>query len=149
MSPFVGVKRRDADQSVDSGFLTQVAISIISLDPDGDTLDAGFFPGQIIEGFRFVAFALGVTQIHAQKHLGPVLRLRAAGAGMDAQDAISEVVLLEIKSLKFGFGELFFEFPNGPLELIPDIFTLRSELGEDFRLFSFLLQKTEELEVSF
>jgi hypothetical protein len=68
---------------------------------------------------------------------------------MDAQDAISEVVLLEIKSLKFGFGELFFEFPNGPLELIPDIFTLRSELGEDFRLFSFLLQKTEELEVSF
>jgi hypothetical protein len=134
---------------VDARFLTQVAESIVPLDPEGDALDSGFLSWQIIEGFHFITFALGIAHIHSQKHLGPVLGLRAAGAGVDAQDGVADVILLEVQCLKFGLGELFFKCPNGLLELIPDIFALPDELGEDFGLVSFFLEETEKLEVFF
>ncbi len=39
------------------------------------------------------AAALGPAQVHAQQHLGPVLRLGAAGAGVDGEKNVGAVVL--------------------------------------------------------
>ena len=38
------------------------------------------------------ALALGPSQVHAQQHLGPILALRAAGAGVDGHDGGARVV---------------------------------------------------------
>ena len=39
------------------------------------------------------AAALAPAEVHAQQHLGPVLRLEAAGAGVDLDDRVAGVVL--------------------------------------------------------
>ena len=69
---------------------------------NGRALDAGFFAGLIVEHLALEAAALGPLQIHAQQHLGPVLRLGAAGAGMDGDDGVGAIVLAAEHLLDLG-----------------------------------------------
>ena len=54
---------------------------------------SGFVTGQNIESFHFVAAALSPAHIHAQEHLRPVLRLSAAGSGMQGNNRVVCVIL--------------------------------------------------------
>ena len=67
----------------------------------------GFVAGLHVDDLALEAAALGPAEIHAQEHLGPVLRLGAAGAGMDGDDGVLAVVLaaehlLGLAGLDFG-----------------------------------------------
>ena len=46
-----------------------------------------------VDELALEAAALGPAQVHAQQHLGPVLRLGAAGAGVNRDDRVLAVVL--------------------------------------------------------
>jgi len=48
---------------------------------------------------------LGPAQIHAQQHLGPVLRLGAAGAGLDVQIGRGRIQLACEHAAEFELGE--------------------------------------------
>ena len=63
--------------------------------------DAGLIAGQQIIHFRFKPPPLSKAQIHAQEHLGPVLGLGAAGAGMDGDNGILVVVFATQEQLQF------------------------------------------------
>ena len=55
-------------------------------------LDAGLLAVGDIEDGGVEAAALGPAQVHAKKHLRPVLGLGAAGAGMDGEQGVAGVV---------------------------------------------------------
>ena len=50
-------------------------------------------PGLLLEDLDLVAAALAPAEVHAKQHLGPVLRLESARAGVNAHDGVAGVVL--------------------------------------------------------
>ena len=56
-------------------------------------LSPGLVAGLVVDQLALEAAALGPPQIHAQQHFGPVLRLGAAGAGVDGDDRVLAIVL--------------------------------------------------------
>ena len=87
-----GVEGRDADQSVDALFRGEQAVGVGPGDLEGDAFDAGLVAGEEVELLDVEMLALGPAAVHAQEHLGPVLCLGAARAGMDFQDGVGVVL---------------------------------------------------------
>ncbi len=70
-----------------------MAEGVFADDGEGGGLDAGLFAVLVVVHLGFEALLLGPAQIHAQQHLGPVLALGAAGAGMHGDDGVERVGL--------------------------------------------------------
>ena len=62
----------------------------------------GLFAGLVVEHLALEAAALRPLEVHAQQHLGPVLRLGAAGARVDGHDGVGAVVLAAEHLLDLG-----------------------------------------------
>ena len=88
----LGVVGRDAHQPVHALLGLEEAVGVLALDLDGDRLDAGLFAGQQVEDGHLEAVPLGPADVHPHQHLGPVLRLGAAGAGVDGEEGVPRVV---------------------------------------------------------
>ncbi len=77
-----------------AGLRAQQAKSIFTLDLDGRALDAR----RVARGFVFnrglEALALGVFEVLAQQHAGPVAGFGATGAGLDVQKAVQRIGLV-------------------------------------------------------
>ena len=52
----------------------------------------GLFAGQQVEDADLETVPLRPADVHPHQHLGPVLRLGAAGAGMDGEQGVARVV---------------------------------------------------------
>ena len=70
----------------------EIAIGVGARDGQRRALDARLFARREVQQLRAVALALGPARVHAQQHLRPVLRLRAAGAGVYGEDGVVAVV---------------------------------------------------------
>ena len=89
----VGVKGRDADQTVHAVLALEQTVGVGTLDHHGSALQAGLVAVLIVQHFHGHAVGSGPAVVHAVEHLGPVLRLGAAGAGVEGQDGVAVVVL--------------------------------------------------------
>ena len=69
------------------------AVGVLAGDRERRALQPGLFAGLIVDHLALEAAALRPAQVHAQQHLGPVLRLGAAGAGMNRDDGVLAIVL--------------------------------------------------------
>jgi len=69
----------------------QPAIGIVALDAECRALDAGDITAADFHQFGLPAAVLAPAQVHPQQHFGPVLRLGAAGAGLDVHETIGAV----------------------------------------------------------
>ena len=78
-------------QTVHAGFSAQQAKGVFALDLDGGTLDACRVARGLIFNDGLEAFALGIFEVLAQQHAGPVTSLSAARARLDIQKAIQRV----------------------------------------------------------
>ena len=87
--PRLRVVGRDPHQPVDALLRLQIAVGVLALDLDRDRLDARLFARQQVEHRDLEAVPLRPADVHAHQHLGPVLRLGAAGAGMDGQERVA------------------------------------------------------------
>ena len=87
------IERRDAHEPVHAGLRRQQAVGVLAGDRERRALEPGFVARLIVDHLALEAAALGPAQVHAQQHLGPVLRLGAAGAGMDRDDRVLAIVL--------------------------------------------------------
>ena len=76
------------------------AEGVAALDLDGRRLDAGLFARRLFEILDLVAVLLGPARIHAQQHVGPVLALGAARAGVDLEIGIVGVGLARQQRLE-------------------------------------------------
>ena len=70
-----------------AGFGAQQAEGVFALDFDGGALDARHIPGGFVFDGGFEALALGVLQVLAQQHAGPVAGLGATRTGLQVQKA--------------------------------------------------------------
>src|SRR5260370_34162688 len=93
LAPRVAVERRYSDQPVHPRFGLQPTVGVGALDLEGARLDAGLLAGALLEPAHLEAAALGPARVHAGQHLGPVLRLGAAGAGVDLDVGVVAVAL--------------------------------------------------------
>ncbi len=83
MSPVTGIERRFTHQPMDAGFRAQPAESVLSFKLDGGAFNARHIAGRFFYQFGLKALSFAPAQIHALDHGSPVLRFRAAGAGLN------------------------------------------------------------------
>ena len=69
------------------------AVGVGALDHHRSTLQTGFVAVLIVQHFHGHAVGSGPAVVHPVEHLRPVLRLGAAGTGMEGQDGVAVVVL--------------------------------------------------------
>ena len=89
----VGIKGRHADQTVHAVLALEQTVGVGTLDHHGSALQAGLVAVLIVQHFHGHAVGSGPAVVHAVEHLGPVLRLGTAGAGVEGQDGVAVVVL--------------------------------------------------------
>ena len=80
MTTRIGIERRDAHEAMHALFRLQIPVGVVPIDEECRTLDTRLIAGQQICRDDGKAVALRPPAVHAQKHLRPVLRLRAARA---------------------------------------------------------------------
>src|SRR6266849_5042625 len=87
-------------------FASEQAVGVFSRELDGGVFDAGFFAGSLIENDSAHALALGPAQVHAQQNGGPVLRLGAAGSGLDGHDGVEVIGFAGEERLGFELADV-------------------------------------------
>ena len=92
----LGIERTDADETMDTGFAFEIAISIVAFNLHGDTFDAGSFTVEDIRDGDTVVVGFGVAGVHAHEHFGPVLCFDTTCTCVDGQDCV-EVVAFALK----------------------------------------------------
>ena len=108
------VERRDPHQPMHAGLGRHQAEGVLAGQRERHALQPRLFAGLVVEDLALEAAALGPLQVHAQQHLGPVLRLDPAGAGMDGDDGVGGVVLAAQHLLDLGGLDLGFERVERP-----------------------------------
>ena len=87
-----GVEGGDAHQTVHTGFALQEAVGVFALDHDVRGLQTGLVTVQIVQNLIGIAVRLRPAGVHPVEHIAPVLRLRAARAGMEGEKRVVCVV---------------------------------------------------------
>src|SRR4051812_2652917 len=91
VAPARGVERRLPHQPVHAGLGAQQAERVVALDLERGALDPRHVTGGLVLDRVLEALALGVLDVLAHEHAGPVARLGAAGAGLQVQEAVARV----------------------------------------------------------
>ncbi len=91
------------------GFRLQVPVGIGSCDRNRHAFDARFVAGQEIQCFYLEFLVFRPPHIHPKEHLSPILRFRAAGAGMNRHNGIIGVQFSREEKLDAQCGEARFQ----------------------------------------
>ena len=83
LAPLLRVERADPDEPMHAALGAQPAVGAPAVDLDRHALEPGLLAFLLVDDLGREAVALGPAEVHPQEHLGPVGRLRAAGAGAD------------------------------------------------------------------
>ena len=115
------VERRDAHEPMHAGLGGHQPVRVIAGQRQRDALEPGFVAGLVVDDFALEAAALRPLQVHAQEHLGPVLRLGAARAGMNGDDGVGAIVLAAKHLLGLGGVDLLLKLVEAALEIGADV----------------------------
>jgi hypothetical protein len=144
--PLGGVEGRDPDESVDTALRLEVAEGVVSLDLEGDRLDACLITFLNVDNRSIVAASLDPALVHAHEHVGPVARLGATCSGIDREVGVGLVKLAREELLELEFLDLGGKGPEflgnlvGGLELGSGVAFLKGHLFEDLQIADALLQ---------
>ena len=84
-------------------FGLEIAVRVLSLDGESDTLESGVVARERIDHRDLVAVAFGIAGIHAIEHADPILRLCAARARVQRHDRVVAVVFAVEQGLQAQF----------------------------------------------
>jgi hypothetical protein len=87
----------------------EIAVRVRAFDGERGALDAGALTGLHVDELGLVVVPLAPAQVLAQQHLAPVLRLGAAGAGLELDDRVAGVVLAAEQTLQIHLVQHLFE----------------------------------------
>ena len=90
------------------------AIGVRPLDLEGARLDARLLARALLQPAHLEAAPLGPARVHARQHLGPVLRLGAAGAGVDLDIGVVGVGLTRQQRLEPRLARLLARLAERP-----------------------------------
>ena len=77
---------------MDPVFSFQIPIGVSSGRGEGNAFDPGLIPGLEIDHFDVETLSFDPSNIHPQKHFGPVLGLGPPRAGIDGNDGVAPIV---------------------------------------------------------
>ena len=151
VAAFVGIERRDAHEAMHAALGLAKTVGVLALDEHRDAFEAGGFAGERVGDLDFPAARFGPARIHARKHFRPVLRFRAARAGVDGEDAIFFVVRAVEKEFQFQRVKFLEKFREVAREFRLDLRLRRcgfglAEFEHDAEIIELLLQSLERLE---
>jgi hypothetical protein len=129
------------------GLPREIAVGIGAADGEGGALDPRLLPILTFEKLDLVAVSLRPAQVHAEQHLRPVLRLGAAGAGVDDDDGVLVVVGAGELEGKLQLFELGRQATEERLDLRIDL-PLRQELPPGGQLLGVRAQPRERLQAA-
>jgi hypothetical protein len=92
VAALIRIERRNADEAMDAAFGLGEAVSVFAGDEHGDAFDARGFTRERVFHFDFPTATFSPALIHAHEHAGPIAGFGAAGAGVDAEDAVVFIV---------------------------------------------------------
>ena len=87
------VERRQTHEPVHAAFCLERAVRVLAADAERRRLQPGFLTRARLEQLGLEPSIVGPAEVHAQHHLGPVLRVGAARAADDRHDSVALVVL--------------------------------------------------------
>ena len=127
----------------------EVAVRVVAAHHRRGALDARFVAGLVLHHFSGPAAALAESQVHAQQHLRPVLRLRATGAGVNGQDGVAIVVLAGKLHRHLDGVDLRLELLDELLDVATDVLPFALQLQQHIELLRFSLDRRAGLEAFF
>ncbi len=95
---------------MNSRFRFQPAVGVVPADIKSDALDAGFPAAAFVNDSRREIVPFAKSQIHPKQYLHPILRVSAAGAGVDSHDGVIFVILPGKQNKKLKLAETLLEF---------------------------------------
>ncbi len=95
------VERGDADEPVDASLRGQQAVGVLAVHRECRALETRLVALGGLVQFGGEAPVLGPAEVHAKQHLRPVLALRTACPGVDADDGVAGVELSGKEPLLF------------------------------------------------
>src|SRR5262249_55729679 len=101
VTALVGVKWRNAHKTMHTALGFAKPISVLPCDHERGAFYPGSVTGQGVTKIHLPTAGFSPTLVHPQQHVGPVARLSAASAGIDAHDAIAFVVRAVKEDLQF------------------------------------------------
>ena len=101
-----GVERADPHQPVHARLALEIAVGHRPADGDAGALNAGHAVVLPVEQLDVVVVRLRPVDVHPQQHLGPIVGVGAAVAGVDAQDRVVAVVRAAQQRLQLQIVEL-------------------------------------------
>ena len=125
-----GVERREPDEPVDALLGAVEAVGVLALDAEGGGLDAGLLPRARLQQLDLEAAPLGPAHLHPQHHLGPVLGVGAARAGVDGHERVAGVVGAGEQPLQLQRLEPRLDRAERLLDLVGELRILLGELDE-------------------
>src|SRR5205823_5643315 len=128
VSPVRLVERAEADEAVDAALGLEDAVGVLAPDAERRGLEAGLLAGAGLEQLGLEAAGLSPAQVHAQEDLGPVLRVGAAGAGVDRDERVARVVLAGEQCILLQAVELMAERGDRGLDLARHLAVHREQL---------------------
>ncbi len=128
----VGVEGRDADEAVHPALAREQAERVPALDRERRGAEPGFGARRHLVDLGGETAPFRPAQVHAQQHVGPVLRVGAARAGVDRADRVAVVVLTGEQRAQLQRVELTAERfePGADLALDRLVALLAGKLGE-------------------
>jgi hypothetical protein len=103
--PRLGVEGGDADEAVHALLRGEQPVGVLAARDECRRLDAGLLPGRHLHQLHLHAAPLGPAHLHPQEHLGPVLGIGPACAGVHGDDRVAAVVLAAEQARLLQFRE--------------------------------------------
>ena len=109
MATVAGIEGGFAHQPMDTGFGTQPAVSVFAGYVNSRTFNARDFAGRCFDNLGLETVRFGPAQVHAQQHLGPVLRLGSTGTRLNIEEGIMCIHFTGEHAAKFQSGDIRFK----------------------------------------
>ena len=107
----------------------------------------GLVAGLVVDQFALEPAALDPSQVHAQQHLGPVLRFGAARARMDRDDRVLAIVLAAEHLLDLAGLHLLIERVERGCEFAVDRLPRLGPLDQDGEVVALLAQRHHQVAI--
>jgi hypothetical protein len=101
---------------------------VLSIHTKRRGLDARFFSGLIVIQHGLEALSLSPSEIHAHEHLGPVLRVYAARAGMNRDDGVARIIFAGEEGFGLDAIDELLQACDFALQVAVNAFTLANQL---------------------
>ncbi len=129
MAAVGAVERRLPHEPVDAALGLHDPVGVLALDGERRRLEPRLLPRARLDQLGLEAAVVGPAEVHAQHHLGPVLGVRAARAGVDRGDGVAAVVLAGEEGVLLEARELAAERLELCLDLGAELRIHREQLG--------------------